>query len=236
MREKRHFFLLQKQNHKTKLGIEGWNGMAWLRKKNIMDTRSPHTHTLACTNACTIRAGTQWPKLPYWPNTTNIIMAQRNTNWKSFLHSKTFVKFPIINAHTHTCIAETRAREREVAEGGHHDANLFTAYGIGVIFAPFPLQCQHLSQHTRHWFDGWQKRRHEQCEYFCRPKWVGICMDCWPGRFDQFSSSSSLASRKWWLAIYWFNCDEMSLGSCELKHQVGICIKQLNEFLGREKA
>lgn len=29
--------------------------------------------------------------------TTHINIAQRNTNWKSFLHSKTFVKFPIIS-------------------------------------------------------------------------------------------------------------------------------------------
>lgn len=30
--------------------------------------------------------------------TTFINIAQRNTNWKSFLHSKTFVKFPIMSA------------------------------------------------------------------------------------------------------------------------------------------
>lgn len=39
----------------------------------------------------------EFPMAIGYMQTTHINIAQQNTNWKSFLHSKTFVKFPIMS-------------------------------------------------------------------------------------------------------------------------------------------
>lgn len=39
----------------------------------------------------------EFPMATGYMQTTHINIAQQNTNWKSFLHSKTFVKIPIIS-------------------------------------------------------------------------------------------------------------------------------------------
>lgn len=71
------------------MGME-WNGREQKKGSPPLWTNDNCTNKHVWENSMAIRH--MW--------TTNINIGQRNTNWKSFLHSKTFVKLPIMSTRT----------------------------------------------------------------------------------------------------------------------------------------
>lgn len=85
---------LGKQNHKTKLDRSGMDEKAGRRNREKKIERTNDMLNTSNGNGNNSRGN---PMANGYMRTTHINIAQRNTNWKSFLHSKTFVKFPIIS-------------------------------------------------------------------------------------------------------------------------------------------
>lgn len=91
---------LQKQNHKTMLDMSGMdekyrpNKRAWNEKSRKRKRKGWRIATPATTWQ---QFAQRIPMAIGYMQTTHINIAQQNTNWKSFLHSKTFVKIPIIS-------------------------------------------------------------------------------------------------------------------------------------------
>lgn len=102
---------LQKQNHKTKLDMSGMDekyrpeNRAWkkMKKRNGkwkggVGVRGELKLAKCYTdNSNDNNSRNEFPMAIGYMQTTHINIAQQNTNWKSFLHSKTFVKFPIMS-------------------------------------------------------------------------------------------------------------------------------------------
>lgn len=104
-----HTHKLQKQNHKTKLDMSGmdekyrpnkkreWKKNGKREKEKEKGGEWNQAKCYATDNDSDNNSRNEFPMAIGYMQTTHINIAEQNANWKSFLHSKTFVKFPIIS-------------------------------------------------------------------------------------------------------------------------------------------